>query len=185
MRAFCLSLFLFTAPLLCHAQSDPDLNRKLNDFNEWDLRHGEWKVDDSKRIVGNGDSSLVSKVMLPADGDFSYTMTVLMGMRARVAFEGTGIMIGNEGWAYAIEAHGGATRRHVKFQYKFDQPMRITLKFRGPNFEMYIDNELYSRGTRKTTPELTRFRLSAGDGWSKGIVAFSNFEYTPVKKEKP
>ena len=181
-----LVLLAFGVSLLFHTPAGDDgPTRRLNDFGEWERHAGEWKLDDDKRIAGAGDSVLVSKVPLPADGDYSFTMTVLSGMRPRVTFDGTDLMVGNEGFSRVIEAYGGAGTRGVKFAYDYDQPMRITVKFRGRNFELWIDNELMSRGKRKRVPETVVLRLSAGDGWSKGSAAFSDFEFTPVAKEQP
>lgn len=180
-----LMLLAFGVSLFLHAEPADGPTRRLNDFAEWERHAGEWKVDDEKRIVGVGDSVLVSKVQLPADGDYSFTITVLSGMRPRVGFDGTDLTVGNEGFSRVIEAHGTATKRGVKFAYDYDQPMRVTVKFRGRDFDLWIDNELMAKGRRKRVPETVRLRLSAGDGWSRGSAAFSDFEFTPAAKEQP
>jgi hypothetical protein len=168
-----------------HAAAAAAPSGSLNDFAQWDPRSGEWNQEADKRIIGKGDSSLRYKLPLPADGDFSFTMTVLAGMRPRVHFEGTQLMIGNEGLVRQIEAYGAESYRGVKFAYEYDQPMKIRAKFRGKNFELWINDQLMAKGTRKTAPETMKVRLQAGDGWSKGSVAFSDFDFKPVAKEQP
>jgi hypothetical protein len=155
--------------------------KHLNDLAHWDVAKGTWEATPDGKIRGAGDSGMTFRVPLPADGEYSFHVMVLEGMRPRVSFGGTGLTVGNEGYERVLDAHGAQAQRGVKFPYRYGQDLRVTVRFDGPDYEVLIGGELTSKGTRKTVPPSIKLRLSGGDDWSKGACLFWGLEYKPAK----
>ena len=149
---------------------DEDLTRKLNDLNEWDVRHGAWHTE-GERIRGEGDTEIQFKSPLPADCVLSMRLNVVSGMRPRIHLLGTGIMFGNEGYQKTLFPYGVNVTDGNKVPYKNGQEVALVFHFSGKQFTVDIDGQQAFAGARKMSDAI-HLKLQGGDWWSRGTTEF-------------
>lgn len=168
-----------TQPVASSASVFESLTAHLNDFQQWSIGAGTWRTTPEGHIRGEGESSLGFTHDLPANFLLEFRMNVVDGMRPRIFLEKSGIYIGNEGFVQIIAAYNVNNLRGLEWGYRNGQEMLIGMKVKGDLFELYVNGELMSRSRRAATDN-ERLRLSAGDGWSRGVTEFRQFKISPV-----
>jgi len=151
---------------------------RLDDLGAWHINGGDWSATPDGKIEGHGNSEIVLTNKLPPDCFIEFHMMPVEGIRTRIKFQGTDLYVGNEGFTHHIEVYGAETQRGVPFPYVSGDEMKIGIKFAGKGFELYINGELMSRGTRKTVPDNMGIAISAGDDWDGGTTRFWGFKIT-------
>jgi len=140
------------------------------EFNaKWKIDHGEWKRDNDK-LVGEGDSSVKFVESITPPFTLRFRITVLKGIRPRILLGP--IACKNEGYDSTLALYPPG-RDAGSFKYEHNQAYQVVLIATQKSVELRIDDKLISTGPG-LTQALTNIEFRAGDGWSKGEVAYED-----------
>jgi hypothetical protein len=150
-------------------------SQRLNKLENWTIKNGNWTQEDNG-ILGSDDSETTLKVKLPQTFIMEFTINIKKGMRPRMYF-GSEVYFGNEGYAKAITVQG--PKHGTPITYENGQEMKVRAVFEKKTYEFFIDETSVAKDVR-TKPDKMSLRISAGDGWSRGEVLYSNLKLLPT-----